>query len=195
MGEILIAGPGARGGWRPTYEPSSECDFSAEPGRPVLGYRLWQIRTPEDGLRGIHPFCPAQWRDRTKVAGCLSRPIAGRANSPELAVVHDTAPPARECTCGISAFYDPLHGERGVSGVVAIEGRTILHDIWLRAETARIECLALGHRVRPEERALIERLSSEWEIPIVGADELGEFARGRGTEVPRILRPARREPR
>lgn len=78
---------------------------------------------------------------------------------------------------------------------MAIEGRTVLHDIWLRAETARIECMALGQRVRPEERAVIERISSEWRIPIVGADELGDLARGRATEVPRILRPARKEPR
>jgi hypothetical protein len=200
MGEILIVGPGRDGGWRPTYEPSSERVFNPQAARPIVVYRFWQLRRyrswpaqePGWGLFGIHPLCPSEWRERTVVAYCLSRPIAGRASQPESAIVHDTPAPERGCTCGVSAFYEPLSGEPGVTGVVVIWGRTILHNIWLRAETARVECLALGSRVSAKVRSCIEELASAWEIPIIGASELGVFARGVGEEVPKIARPAPR---
>src|SRR5438309_11427119 len=65
---------------------------------------------------------------------------------PELFVDHDTPSPERRCTCGVSAFYEPFE-HTGVSSVVAVGGRAILHDIWLRAEKARVDCFALGARV------------------------------------------------
>jgi hypothetical protein len=202
VGEILIDGPGREGGWRPTYEPSSECDLSDQTTQPIVAYRMWQVRhyrhcpggevTP--ALCGTHPLCPAQWRERGVAAYCLSRPIAGRAGAPELAIEHDTPSPDRTCTCGVSAFYEPFESW-GVSGVVALSGYTVLHDIWLRSARARIECFALGARVTGPSRDFIAQLASEWSVPIVARGELGSFARSVGSEVPRLLRPTRQRDR
>jgi hypothetical protein len=200
MGLIMLMGPSPEESWRPTYEPSREAEFSPDPARAIVAYRLWQVRgsTHVEGdvrrfewrLCGVHPLCPAQWRKREAVAYCLSKPIAGRANSPELAVVHDDTPsPSRACTCGLSAFYEAPQPQPCVSGVVTIMGRTILHDIWLRSERARVECLALGEWISSEQREFVDRLSSEWNVPIVGNNELADFAGGVGREVPRLLRP------
>jgi hypothetical protein len=131
MGLIMLIRPD---GWRPTYEPSREAAFSSDPATPVVAYRLWQVRGAthiggddrrvEGQLRGLPALCPAEWRKRQEAAYCLSKPIAGRANSPESAVIHEGTPsPARECTCGLSAFYDPLPPQEGVSGVVTFTGR------------------------------------------------------------------------
>lgn len=170
-------------------EPSREHLFPGEAG-PVVAYRIWQIRNPAYGLRALHPLCPAEWSARAEVAHCLARSIAARANRPGSQVDHEGPAPERACTCGLSALYEPLHDHPGISGVVTISGRTILHDVWLRTETARIECLALGPRVSADDHAVITGLASEWAVPVVANHELEAFGLGLGRAVPRALRPS-----
>jgi hypothetical protein len=105
------------------------------------------------------------------------------------ALFHSSPAPARNCTCGLSAFYGPPLDGRGISGVIAVSGRAILHDDWLRVEFARVECLTLSEHVVPEHRRTVVHLAAEWGIPIVGSGELPAFARELGTEVPRLIRP------
>jgi len=202
-GLIMLNGPTGDRTWRPTYEPSREHEFGDEQERPVVAHRVWQVRGAticegaserfEWSLCGIHALCPDYWTSREEIAHCLSRPIAGRAGSPQSAVIHeDTAPPALQCTCGLSAFYDPFPARPGVSGVVTVSGRVILHDVWLRAERMRIECLALGERFtnKPEQREFIEGLAADWGVPIIDRADLAEFAQSIGSVVPADLRPS-----
>jgi hypothetical protein len=198
VGEILIAGPGRGGGWSPTYLPSAECDLGGIGENPIIAYRMWQVRwaqhypdkTLVPDLRGIHSLCAAWWREREVTAHCLSKPIAGRAGRPELFIDHDTPAPERRCTCGVSAFYEPFE-DTGVNGVVALGGRAILHDIWLRAERARVECFALGERVSNRDREFLEGLAQKWGVPIIRSDGLRALGRDVGREVPRLLRPGK----
>ncbi len=199
MGEILIAGPGRGGGWRPAYEPSSECDLGEIGERPIVVYRMWKVRrghrypgdVPFADLAGTQALCPAPWREREVTAYCLSKPIAGRAGQPELFVDHDPPSPERRCTCGLSAFYDPLE-HWGMRGVGAVAGRASLTDIWLRVERARVECFALGARVPQRDREFLEGLAEQWEVPVLASRELAEFGREAGREVPRLVRPRSR---
>jgi hypothetical protein len=193
VGEKRISVEQAREGRPPLCEPASECHFSSEAARPVLAYRFWRLHESSYGLCGIHPLFPAPWRERTEVARCLAVQSTGRASQQPSVTSHDA--PAWECTCGLSAFYAPLCVGFGITGVVAITGRTILHDGWLRAEKARVECFALGTQGTSAERDLIERLALEWDIPIVGPRHLGAFARSIGKEIPTIIRPAGRQRR
>src|SRR5262245_20924367 len=102
-----------------------------------MGQVRWARWQPENGvipdLRGIHPLCAAWSREREVKARCLSKPIAGKAGNPDLFVDDATPSPESGCGCGVSAFYEPFE-DAGVHGVVAVVGRAILHDIWLRAE-------------------------------------------------------------
>ena len=150
--EIIVA-PHLR---QPTYAPYREITIDPLSTARLVGYRVWQIRGARlwpdmrliYELRGIHPLCPAVWEHRRHDAHCLSKSIHGKANRTREYVRHDSAPPVATCTCGVSAYYDPIE-ERSdpwpvVAGVVSLGGRVITHDVWLRAQTAQVEAFAMA---------------------------------------------------
>lgn len=104
---------------------------------------------------------------------------------------HSSPPPARDCGCGLSAFYAPPLDGSDITGVISVSGRAILHCDWLRVEFARVECLALGEDVALENRRFVENLAEAWGVPILGSGQLAGFARTLGNEVPRLIRPRR----
>lgn len=183
-GEILIRSPG--GG--PSYDPAVEIMIAQEATPPTVAYRIWQVRNPDYGLRGIHPLCPAFWERRRERARCLARPTAGRSNRPDLYTPHDdTALPAMQCRCGLAGYYSAAaidgHPPR-IGGVITVAGRIILHDSWLRAETAQVEAFALQSPIDDTDRQVLERCAFEWKVPILPFDELAEFGAQTGREVP-----------
>ena len=185
---------------QPRYTPYREITIDSTSGKPVIAYRLWQIRGSrvwpdmnlEYTLRGIHPLCPAMWDSSRKDAHCLSNAIHGRASRSHEYVPHDSPPPVATCTCGVSGYFAPIEdvgdGWPIVAGLIRVSGRAIMHDVWLRVETAQVEALAMNSAVKPLERSVVESTASEWEVPMVELSALGTFAREFGEEVPSELR-------
>jgi hypothetical protein len=185
---------------QPRYAPYREVTIGESEDPPLVAYRVWQIRGTSvwpDGnltyeLRGIHPLCPAAWTDRRHEGYCLSKPIHGRANRAHEYVPHDAAPPVATCTCGVSAYYEPISdtgdGWPIVAGVVSLSGRAIMHDVWLRAQSAQVEALGMNAAVNAEHRSAVEAAAHAWAVPLIELEELGAFGRQHGREVPCELR-------
>lgn len=113
--------------------------------RPVLGYRLWEMR--EGRLHGA--WTP--WPTHRKTAVCLDK--QSRATGP---VPHDAAE-CRRPPCGIYALASPGRLRRAAEhaivnravpttlaiGLVAMWGRVVEHEHGYRAEHAEVVALAL----------------------------------------------------
>ncbi|MBV9473201.1 MAG: hypothetical protein JO206_09540, partial [Solirubrobacterales bacterium] len=118
---------------------------------PVVGYRQWRL--VEGTLRSPHRG--AQWA-RTEVEASCDTGL----HDPQ-----DT--PAKGCTCGIYAYYDPCPrtasaGTRDlVGGAVVLWGRIELHATAMRAQRGAIAVLErpiLPGRKRRELTTLATRL-------------------------------------
>ena len=194
--EIIIA-PHLK---QPRYAPYREIVIDSTFEVPLVAYRVWQVRGSriwpdlnlEYGLRGIHPLCPATWDNRRHAAYCLSKSIHARGNRTGDYVPHDSPPPVATCTCGVSGYFEPIEdagdGWPIVAGVLSVSGRAVMHDVWLRAETAQVEALAMNADVKAHERSVVERTASEWTVPVVELGDLDAFGRQTGQEVPNDLR-------
>jgi hypothetical protein len=89
--------------------------------------------------------------------------------------------PAKGCSCGLYAFYDPASGlpystsartEAGcVSGVIGVAGRIIPGDLAFRAERAKV--LALFHD--PYDSPKEEIAAAYAGIPIIRPEEFEDF--------------------
>lgn len=104
-------------------------------GTPALvpgelrGYRQFSLR--RDGLYPLVHAVTGPWDGTLERAGCAQ---------------HGHPAPASDCRCGLYAWYLPGSATVSigpVSAVVAARGRCILGDRGFRAESARIEAVAL----------------------------------------------------
>jgi hypothetical protein len=174
-------------GARWNYGPAKELTLPDDPETLAVAYRVWQVRNPEYGLRGIHPLCPSEWPQRRERASCLARPIHGRAGRSHEYVSHDEADsPVLWCRCGLAGEYaveDVLAYRSTIAGVISVSGRVILHDRSLRAEVAQVEALALHGDVSADDREVIERTAAAWNVPVIRSGELREFALAVGQEI------------
>jgi hypothetical protein len=101
----------------------------------LRGYRQFML-----GPDGLYPLVhPA------------TGPWDGQVHRARCATGADHAPPARECRCGLYAWYLPGSATVALgpaSAVVAARGRCILGDRGFRAAEARVEAVALPLAVR-----------------------------------------------
>jgi hypothetical protein len=101
----------------------------------LRGYRQFQLA--DSGLLPMVHAASGPWD-----------PVVERARC-----VHDDAhrPPVRTCTCGVYAMYRPGSATvalGGANAVVAARGRVVLGDRGFRAESARIEAVAVPAALR-----------------------------------------------
>jgi hypothetical protein len=146
---------------------------------PVVGFRQWRL------TGGIlkSMFIAEDWRDAEQRARCY----VGS---------HDDAHvPAKACTCGIYAYYDPVPRTASaatpdlVGGVVVMWGRIELHVTGMRAEHARLIALELP-LTRGSKRREVIRAAARLGVPAVAHRKLKAMAAEHGLPLGRELRPA-----
>ena len=124
-------------------------------GEPALvpgelrGYRQFSLRP--DGLYPLVHTVAGPWDGQLQRAGCSERRHPA---------------PAPDCRCGLYAWYLPGSATVSigpVSAVIAARGRCILGDRGFRAESARIEAVALPVTalLRPRATARVRRMLVE----------------------------------
>src|SRR5690242_14676977 len=145
---------------------------------PVVGFRQWRL------IGGVlkSMFVAGDWPDAEQHARCF-------------AARHDDGDvPAKDCSCGIYAYYDPVPrmasaGTRElVAGVVVLWGQIELHASGMRAGHARLVALELPvspGRKRHDLAAAAERLS----VPVVPHRRLRAAAADDGLPIGPALRP------
>ncbi|HEY2770921.1 MAG TPA: hypothetical protein VGI87_10145 [Solirubrobacteraceae bacterium] len=145
---------------------------------PVVGFRQWRL------VGGVlkSMFVAGDWLEAEQRARCY----AGRHDDAEV--------PAKECSCGIYAYYDqvPRMASAGtrelVAGVVVLWGQIELHATGMRAEHARLVALELPisrGRKRRDLVAAAERLS----VAVVPHRRLRASAEDDGLPIGPELRP------
>jgi hypothetical protein len=146
---------------------------------PVIGFRQWLL--VRGMLRSLHVGTP--WPSALHRARCA----VGRH--------HPTEAPAKECVCGIYAYYDPCPRTASaltadfLGGAVVTWGRIEAHPTGYRARHARVIALELPLSRGPKRRAVLdaaERLG----VAAVAHRALRELALDHGSPLPRSLRPA-----
>jgi hypothetical protein len=147
---------------------------------PIIGFRQWRLAGGV--LKSM--FIADDWRDAEQHARCY----VGN---------HDPANvPAKECSCGIYGYYDPVPrtasaGTRElVGGVVVLWGQVELHVSGMRAEHALLVALELpltGGRKRRE----VIKVADSLGVPAVSHRKLKAAAKEYGRVLGRELRPAR----
>jgi hypothetical protein len=124
-------------------------DRALIPGE-LRGYRQFALR--DDGLYPLVHTASGAWDSHETTAVC--------------ATGEDHEPPARDCRCGLYAFYLPGSATVALgaaNAVVKARGRTVLGDRGYRAARARIEAVALPAYVRltPGGTAKAQRMLAE----------------------------------
>jgi hypothetical protein len=145
---------------------------------PVIGYRLWRLI--DHTLTS--PFASTPWHRPQQRARC----DRGRHEAGEV--------PAKTCSCGIHAYYDPCPRTASamtgslLGGVVVAWGRIEAHAIGMRVEHARIVGLELPFS-RGRKRRAILAAAERLDVPAVTHRTLGALAREHGAPLQRALRP------
>ena len=143
----------------------------------VIGFRQWRLRGTE-----LFPLrAPDRWTRGMQVAHCERG-------------THDDPAPAKECTCGIHAWYRPP--PRGasaftpdfVAGAVALWGHIELHAHGMRAQYAMIVALALPFSRGDKRRRLIAA-ADQLEVPAVAYRILVATALQHGDLIPKSMIP------
>jgi hypothetical protein len=155
---------------------------------PIVAFRSWRV--VDGGLRSV--YLPEFWAEREITARCL-RHAAPDADGSERAVA-DHAAPARGCTCGVYAYYEPdlnfpTVDHRGVAGIISVWGSIEVHDEGMRAEHARIEALALYARWSTRQIDAVRDVAQELGVDLVDLDEIKEAARRYGQPISPELVP------
>ena len=144
---------------------------------PIVGYRQWCL---EDGvLTSMYDSGP--WPEASIAARC------DRGHS-------EAEVPAKDCTCGVYAYYDPC--PRGASaatpdligGAVVIWGRIEAHQYGMRGKNARIVALELPLSRGRKRRAVIEA-AERLGVPAVPHRSLKATALQHGAVLQPSLRP------
>jgi hypothetical protein len=112
---------------------------------PIVGYRQWRM-TP-DGLTSMYDG--SGWLQAQMTALC------DRGHSP-------AEVPAKDCSCGVYAYYDPCPRTASaatpdlIGGAVVVWGRIEAHAYGLRGKHARIVALELPLSRGRKRRAVVE---------------------------------------
>ncbi|MGA2009251.1 MAG: hypothetical protein ABSH51_01770, partial [Solirubrobacteraceae bacterium] len=143
----------------------------------VIGFRQWRLIGSELwSLRGSD-----HWEPGLQTAVCD-------------AATHPGPAPAKGCTCGIHAWYDPT--PRGasaatrdlVAGAVALWGTIELHAHGMRAEHGVVVALALPYSWGVKRRRILAAADA-FGVVAVPARTLKAAALAHGEVIPRRMRP------
>jgi hypothetical protein len=144
---------------------------------PIVGYRQWQL---SDGtLTSMYDGTP--WVDARMNATC------DRGHAP-------AEVPAKECSCGVYAYYDPCPRTAStatpdlIGGAVVVWGRIEAHIYGMRGEHARIVALELPLSRGRKRRAVIEAADRAG-VPVVPHRRLKTVALEHGAVLQPSLRP------
>jgi hypothetical protein len=168
---------------------------------PIVGYRTFRlVRRNQHNYGLVSPHAGTPWPTSEMKAECTVKP-----KLPEGLVL--TAPlkphpaPAKDCGCGIYAYFDPcpvaklrsdyyFHGfgdaGKEVEALVTLTGRIEVHETGMRAQRGRVCALGLNANLSNDERAGLTRIGEQWGAPVVPQSQLpalaSEYGRGLGKE-------------
>ena len=144
---------------------------------PLVGFRQWRIA--DGGLASVYDG--ARWADGSLTARC------DRGHSPDEV-------PAKECSCGVYAYYDPCPRTASattpdlVGGAVVIWGRVEAHIYGMRGGRAQIVALELPLSRGRKRRAVLET-AEVLGVPAVPHRSLKAVALEHGEVLAPALRP------
>jgi hypothetical protein len=144
---------------------------------PIIGYRQWRLTS--GGLTSMYDG--AGWPDAQITARC------DRGHGP-------AEVPAKDCSCGVYAYYDPCPRTASsatpdlIGGAVVVWGRIEAHAYGLRGKHARIVALELPLSRGRKRRAVIEA-AERVGIPAVPHRALKTVALEHGAVLQPSLRP------
>ena len=144
---------------------------------PLIGFRQWRLAG--GGLVSVYDGAP--WPEGRFTARC------DRGHSPDEV-------PAKDCTCGVYAYYDPCPRTASaatsdlIGGAVVVWGRIEAHIYGLRGEHARIVALELPLSRGRKRRSVIEA-ARRVGVPAVPHRSLKAVALEHGGVLAPALRP------
>lgn len=135
----------------------------------------------------MSPFTGALWAEPTQHAVC-------RPQRPETLLIPPHRAPHPDCHCGLSAWLEPSDEAskvnfRAVSGIVTLWGRLQIGEDEIRAERARVECLAMFSGWTDGHKRSVNAIASELGVDVVDLYDLREAAATYGSRVPSGLLP------
>ena len=142
---------------------------------PIIGFRQWRIVAGEP----VSMYDGAPWPD-----GCIT------ARCPQ----GHTEVPAKDCTCGVYAYYDPCPRTASaatadlIGGAAVLWGRIEAHMYGLRGTHARIVALELPLSRGRKRRAVVEA-AERATVPVVPHRSLKAVALEHGAVLQPALRP------
>ena len=144
---------------------------------PLVGFRQWCVT--DGALTSLYDG--ADWP-----AGCLTaRCDRGHA---------DDEVPAKDCSCGVYAYYDPCPRTASaatpdlIGGAVVVWGRVEAHIYGMRGKHARIVAVELPLSRGRKRRAVIEA-ADQLGVPAVPHRSLKKLALAHGEVLGSALRP------
>ena len=143
----------------------------------LVGFRQWRL---EDGAF-MSVYDGAGWTDGCLTAGC------DRGHRPEEV-------PAKNCSCGVYAYYDPCPRTASaatpdlIGGAVVVWGRIEAHIYGMRGERTRIVAVELPLSRGRKRRAVIEA-AERLGVPAVPHRSLKSVALHHGEVLAPALRP------
>jgi hypothetical protein len=161
----------------------TESAFAPDLLGPVVAFRDWRIFQGEL----LSPFTGTLWEEPTLQAVC-------RPQDPEALLMPPHHAPHPDCSCGISAWLEPSDEAskvnfRAVSGIVSLWGRLEIGEDEVRAESARIECLAMFSGWTDAHKRSVNAIANEFDVDVVDLYELRAAAAAYGSGVPSGLKP------
>ena len=144
---------------------------------PLVGFRQWCVA---DGAF-TSVYDGAAWPD-----GCLTA-LCDRGHGPEQV-------PAKDCSCGVYAYYDPCPRTASattpdlIGGAVVVWGRIEAHIYGMRGEHARIVAVELPFS-RGRKRRVVLEASERLGVPAVPHRSLKSVALEHGEVLAPALRP------
>jgi hypothetical protein len=144
---------------------------------PIIGYRQWRLTA--GGLTSVYDGAP--WSDARITARC------DRGHSP-------AEVPAKDCSCGVYAYYDPCPRTASaatpdlIGGAVVVWGRIEAHAYGLRGKHARIVAVELPLSRGRKRRAVVEA-AELLGVPAVPHGSLKTVALEHGAVLQPALRP------
>jgi len=144
---------------------------------PIIGFRQWRLVGGE--FTSMYEGAP--WPGACLSASC------DRGHRP-------AEVPAKDCSCGVYAYYDPCPRTASsatadlIGGAVVVWGRIEAHIYGMRGEHARIVAVELPMSRWRKRRAVIEA-AEHVGVPVVPHRSLKALALEHGAELAPALRP------
>jgi len=144
---------------------------------PIVGFRQWRLVAGEF----TSMYDRALWPGACITASC------DRGHAPDEV-------PAKDCSCGVYAYYDPCPRTASsatpdlIGGAVVVWGRIEAHIYGMRAKHARIVAVELPMSRWRKRRAVIEA-AERVGVPVVGHRALKAVALEHGAVLQPKLRP------